>query len=172
MNSSIIIQAIGFIVYALLQVILFRNFILFDKAFCFIYIGYLLMLPMDMNRMLQMIVGFLMGLFVDIFYDTLGIHAAASVLLMYIRPYWLNVVYGKDQNDNLSIPVLRNMGWQNFSVYVLPVILVHHAALFYIEAGGLHMFFFTLVKTIMSAMLTYIMILIFQYLFYPKHRTI
>lgn len=172
MNSSIIIRAIGFIIYALLQVILFRNLILFDKAFCFIYIGYLLLLPIDMNRMLQMLIGFMMGLFIDIFYDTLGIHAAASVLLMYVRPYWLNVVYGKDQNDNLSTPVLRNMGWQNFSVYILPLILLHHAALFYVEAGGLHMFFFTMVKTIMSAMLTYIMIVIFQFLFYPKHRTI
>jgi hypothetical protein len=172
MNNKITIQAIGFLVYALLQVILFRNFILFDKAFCFIYIGYLLLLPYDMNRILQMLVGFMMGLFIDIFYDTLGIHAAASVLLMYLRPYWLNVVYGKDQNDSLSTPVLRNLGLQSFSVYVIPVILLHHAALFYIETGGFHMFFFTLAKTLMSTMLTYIMILIFQYLFYPKHRTI
>ena len=163
---------LNFIIYAALQVLLMHNLILFNKAFCFIYIAFLLLLPFDMDRIVQMILGFMIGLVIDIFYDSLGIHIAASVLLMYIRPYWLNVVLGKDTGDNINLPVLRNMGFESFTLYILPLIFVHHTALFYIEAGGFQMFFFTLVKTLLSTLLTYTLIVIFQYLFYPKRRTI
>ena len=172
MTNNAFIQAIHFLAYALLQVILFRNLILFDQAFCFVYVAFLLLMPIDTNRVILMLAGFLMGLFVDIFYDTLGIHAAASVFLMYLRPYWLKVVYGSDQNDLLDMPVLRNLGWQTFTVYVFPLILLHHTALFFIETGGFHLFFFTAGKVVLSGLLTYIVILIFQYMFYQERRAI
>ena len=172
MTSKLTLHVLHFIVYAALQILLMQNLILFNKAFSFIYIAFLLLLPFDMDRIIQMILGFSIGLVIDIFYDSLGIHIAACVLLMYIRPYWLNVVLGKDTGDNINIPVLRNMGFERFTLYILPLIFVHHAALFYIEAGGFQMFFFTLVKTLLSTLLTYIFIVIFQYLFYPKRRTI
>jgi len=173
MTSRLSLHIIHFVVYSVLQILLIRNLILFDKAFCFIYIAFLLLLPLDMDRLLQMIIGFVTGLLMDIFYDSLGIHTAASVLLMYLRPYWLNTTVKRESGDSATTPILKNLGFENFSLYVLPLIFVHHLALFYIELGGIQpLFFYTLLKVVFSTLLTYLIIVIFQYLFYSKQRAL
>src|SRR4028118_1471244 len=88
MNSKDIFQhTFYFIIYITLQVILIRNMVLFDVGFCFVYIAFLLLLPFDISKVMLLILGFSTGLLVDVFYDTIGIHAAACTLLAYIRPY-------------------------------------------------------------------------------------
>ena len=82
-SASFVTTIVSFLFYALLQGIVFKNIILFEYAFCFIYIYYLLSLPVDIRPVLAILIGFGMGLIVDMFYDTGGIHAASSVLLMF-----------------------------------------------------------------------------------------
>lgn len=171
-GAQFVIQALSFIAYLLLQVLLFRNVVLFDVAFCFIYIGALIMLPFDTGRLPAMFIGFVSGLVVDIFYDSLGIHAAACVFMMYLRPYWINLITPRGGYENVSEPRLKLLGSQWFATYGIALAFVHHFVLFFLEVGSFHLFFFTLSKVVASTLLTFTMLVIFQYLFYSSRRSV
>ena len=160
----------SFLLYLLLQVTVVRNMVLFDVAFCYVYLAFILSLPFDIRPVLLMLIGFVCGFMIDIFYDTLGIHAAASTLVAYIRPYWTKTVPPRGGYEMGMKPTIKVMGFSWFVTYALPLILLHHLALFFIEVGGLHLFGFTIVKVISSTILTFLVMVILQYLFYRSSR--
>lgn len=165
MNRSVILQAISFVIYLFLQVLILKNSVLFGSAFCFIYIGYLLLLPVETNPLWLMLLGFAMGLFIDMFYDSVGIHAAASVGVMFLRNFWLNRVTPQGGYDNGAVPSISADGLQWFLIYATPMVFIHHALLFFIEAGGFQYLGFTLLKVVLSTLYTIVVMLIIQYLF-------
>ena len=104
---EIIHYSLWFLLYLLLQILILRNIVLFDYAFCFVYIGAILLLPAEVNRTLLLIMGFLTGLLVDVFYNTLGMHAAATLLIAYLRPFWIQLqleTKGNTERLEISIP--------------------------------------------------------------------
>ena len=144
--------------------------VLFDVAFCYIYLAFILSLPFDIRPVLLMLIGFVCGFLIDIFYDTLGIHAAASILVAYVRPYWTKTVPPRGGYEMGMKPTIKEMGFSWFVTYTLPLIFLHHLALFFIEVGGLHLFGFTIVKVISSTILTFLVMVILQFLFYRSSR--
>jgi hypothetical protein len=172
MNNRLPGQVINFIIYVSLQILIVKNMVLFNMAFSYIYIAFLLLLPFDTGKLSLLFLGFLTGLTVDIFYDSIGINAAASVLLMYIRPYWLNMIAERESEEGIFDPGLRNLGFEAFVTYIFPLIFIHHFALFFLDAGGFHMFFYVMGKVVFSTLLTGALIIVLQFLFYPKRRTI
>lgn len=171
MNRSSIIQAISFFLYLFFQVIILKNAVLFHTAFCFLYVAYLMLLPVETNPLLLMSIGFVTGVFIDMFYDSLGLHALVCVLIMYLRNYWLARLTPQGGYDNGAIPGVALSGLQWFLVYAVPIIFLHHAVLFFTEAGGFQYFGFTIGKVLSSTMYTTLVILIVQYLF-PSARRI
>jgi hypothetical protein len=171
MNRSTIIQAISFFIYLFFQVLILKNSVLFGTAFCFLYIAYLLLLPVETNPLWLMLVGFFMGFFIDMFYDSLGLHALSCVLIMYLRNVWLARLTPQGGYDNSAVPAVAASGLQWFLTYSIPLVLLHHSVLFFTEAGGFQYFWFTLWKVLCSTVYTTIVILIVQYLF-PGGRRI
>jgi hypothetical protein len=169
MNRGTIIQVISFFVYLFYQVLILKNIVLFNTSFCFLYVAYLFFLPVDSNPLLLMLAGFLMGLTVDMFYDSLGLHAFACVFVMYVRNYWLASITPQGGYDTNDTPSIAAHGMQWFLVYTIPLVFMHHAVLFFIEAGGFGMFWFTLWKVITSTIFTTVVTLVVQYLF-PSGR--
>lgn len=163
-------QIIIFILYILMQVWFFRNLVLFDKAFCLMYLGFLLLLPIEIGTIALMVVGFFTGLTIDIFYDSLGIHAAACVFVMYIRNRWLNMLTPQGGFDSGAIPDVYLQGLQWFSLYALPLIFLHHLVVFFVEASGFQLFGYTITKVLLSTFYTYIIVVLIQYLLYKKRR--
>lgn len=169
MSRVSILQIISFFIYLLYQVLILQNVVLFHTAFCFLYVAYLLVLPVETNPLALMGIGFIMGFAVDMFYDSLGLHAFACVLIMYLRNYWLNNLTPQGGYNSNDTPSLALNGLQWFVVYATPMVLLHHGALFFMEAGGFTMFWFTLWKIITSTLFTLLVILIAQFLF-PSRR--
>jgi rod shape-determining protein MreD len=165
MTRSNIIQAISFFLYLFFQVLILKNSVLFHTAFCFLYIAYLLLLPVETNPMVLMVTGIIMGFFIDMFYDSLGLHAFSCVLIMFMRNYWLARLTPQGGYDNSAIPGIAAAGLQWFLVYTMPLVFVHHAVLFFTEVGGFQYFGFTIMKVLCSTVYTTIVILIVQYLF-------
>ncbi|AHM61755.1 hypothetical protein D770_17515 [Flammeovirgaceae bacterium 311] len=166
----IVAQVFYFIIYLILQVVLVQQMVLFDVAFCFLYLGFLLMLPFEAGSIRLMLMGLLMGLCVDIFYNSLGIHAAASVFIMYARPHVVSLISPRGGYEAWMTPKLKIMGFEWFSLYSVILIFLHHLLLFFIEAGGFSNFFYTLLKVLASTAFTYVVIVIIQYLFYSSSR--
>jgi rod shape-determining protein MreD len=171
MNRSNIIQAISFFAYVFFQVLILKNAVLFHTAFCFAYIVYLLALPVETNPLVLMGVGFVLGLIMDMFYDSLGLHAFSCVLIMFLRNYWLTRLTPQGGYDVSATPGIAMGGLQLFLVYITPLVLIHHSVLFFTEVGGFQFFWFTLMKVLCSTLYTIIVILIVQYLF-PGGRRI
>jgi hypothetical protein len=170
MSRGMIFQVIAFFIYLFYQVLILQNVVLFHTAFCFLYILYLLLLPVETNPLLLMGIGFLIGFAVDMFYESIGLHAFACVLIMYVRNYWLNSMTPQGGYDSNSTPSLALGGLQWFVIYTLPLVFLHHAVLFFMEAGGFRMFWFTLWKIITSTFFTMLVILIAQFLFPSRRR--
>lgn len=170
MSRDILSAVVSFFVYLLYQVMILQNVVLFHTAFCFLYVLYLLLLPVETNPLALMGIGFVMGLTVDMFYDSIGLHAFACVLLMYVRNYWLNSVTPQGGYDSNATPSMALAGVQWFLIYSVPLIFLHHAVLFFIEVGGFSMFWFTLWKVITSTLFTTLVILIAQFLFPSRRR--
>ena len=82
----ILIQMLRFGLYAGAHVLLISRLVLFDLGWCFLYLGFLLFLPLATPIVVQLLLAFAMGLMMDVFYDTGGLHAAAAVLLGFLRP--------------------------------------------------------------------------------------
>ena len=170
MNRSGIFVVIFFVVYLLLQVMLFKQLVLFNTAFCFVYVAFILLLPIETNLLVLMGVAFLLGFMVDIFYDSLGLHAMSLVLLAYIRNYWLGTITPQGGYDAGEGPTLAANGFQWFIVYTLPLIFIHHFVLFFTEAGGFGIFWYTMWKALSSLVFTTAVIAFLQYFSFDNRR--
>ncbi len=170
MNRSAIFIVISFVVYLLAQVMLFRQLVLFNTAFCFLYVAFVLMLPIETNNLALMFIAFVMGFLVDVFYDSLGLHTMSLVLIAYLRNYWLVTITPQGGYDAGEGPTLAANGLQWFLVYTLPLLFIHHFVLFFTEAGGFRVFWFTMSKVMSSLLFTLFVVLFLQYFSFDRRR--
>lgn len=152
------------------QILFAQNIVLYNKAFSFIYLGFILLLPLGLSRNNLLIIGFLTGLAIDVFYNSLGTHMAATTFVAFLRPLWINAITPRGGYENVENPSVKDISLSWFLAYALPLCLVHVLLLFFIEAGGLGMFFSVIFKALMSTFLTVFMLILLQYLFYSKGR--
>lgn len=117
-----------FIGLLLLQVLILNNVHIGGYATPFLYIYLILKLDSDTPRNGLMLWAFLLGLGIDLFSDTPGMNAAASVLLAFMRPLFLRLFVSRDVTGNF-IPTPRVMGMSAFLKYATTCIFLHHAAL-------------------------------------------
>ena len=155
----------------IVQVMILKDLELFQVAFSFPYIMLILLLPYSFNRVAALIVAFLTGLFVDMYYDTPGMHAAACVLVAFLRPFWLDIsLSGSIIEPNIKLG-LRSLGLTWFLTFAIPLTFVHHLALFFIEAGGVGLFWITTQKVLFSTAYSVVCMMIFQYIFSASDRS-
>jgi hypothetical protein len=160
---EILSTSLLFLLYLVLQILLVRNLVLFDYAFCFIYIACILLLPNEIGLTWLLLIAFVTGIIVDTFYNTLGMHAAASVLMAYCRPLIVRSqidVPGLETRIEFS---LRELGVGAFFRYVFVLALIHHTALFFIEASSLTLLIPTLIRVAASTLFTTVSIVLIQF---------
>ena len=97
MNNTILTHSVRFILLALLQVLVFKQMNLDSKILnyihVFIYPAFILLLPIRTPDTLLIFFGFLLGITIDLFYDSPGVHASALVFMAFIRPKILKFLY-------------------------------------------------------------------------------
>ncbi|EKB47429.1 hypothetical protein [Cecembia lonarensis] len=173
MNSNRIILLIGgFFLYLIIQVLLLKNIVVFGLAFCFLYVLYILLLPLEMKTIPIMLVAFVLGMGVDLFYDTLGMHTASLLALAFLRNSWLKLLTPTGGYDENLQPSMLNMGFGWFTYYSLPLILLHHFIFFYIDQLGTNLFLAGVQKVIASTIFVFVMSIIVQLMFYRRRRGI
>jgi len=164
MNSQTVIKLVlTFVIYLVLQIVVLRNFVFFDVAFCFVYIACILLLPDEVDPIWVILISFLIGLLVDIFYNTAGVHASASVMIRYLRGYIIKFLFPTKGVENEITISLKDMGGERFVRYVAILTIIHHSMLFFVEAGGFQFFLITVLKIICSVIFTTFLIIILQY---------
>src|SRR5438132_9721492 len=111
MTRNLILYLIAFILYVLAQAF-FKNLVLFNTGFCFLYVAFVLLLPIETSKLTLMSVGFVMGFVIDIFYNSLGLHALTMVFTAYVRNYWLGIITPQGGYDAGAVPDLKSNGVQ------------------------------------------------------------
>ncbi|HEV7351168.1 hypothetical protein [Telluribacter sp.] len=158
---EIVQYSLWFLLYLALQILVMRNLVLFDYAFCFVYIAGVLLLPAETNRTALLLIGFVTGIAVDVFYNTLGMHAAATLLVAYLRPALIRLQFeAKGADRTISIQAL---GIGSYITFLFSLVLVHHSALFLIEMSHFGMVLYTLLRIVASSIFTTVVILLFQF---------
>jgi hypothetical protein len=156
--SDLIRNIIRFVLFILLQVYLL-NKIPFLHQFIAPYLYYLfiLWLPFSISRMGLLVVGFITGITLDYFMTTPGLHAAACVLIAYLRPFIINVLAPKDAAGfSYREPSPKAMGWTPYLIYVFILTLFHHGYMVLLEwlsFGSVLHFFIKVIATTGISML-------------------
>ncbi|MBR7154473.1 MAG: rod shape-determining protein MreD [Paludibacteraceae bacterium] len=147
-----------YIIVMLLQVLLFDQLQLWGACHPYIYVLCLLMMPITLTHSLSMIIGAVAGLVMDIFCNSLGVHMAACILIMFIRPYLIGaIVNDKDRlNEQIS---LRSIGMEALIKYVVILVLVHHLTVFSLAAWSWSHMGFVLLETLISSIVTILIII-------------
>jgi len=142
----------------------------FNVALCFSYVAAILLLPIDSNPVRTMFFAVLIGLGVDIFESTPGIHMAACALLSFFRTNFLNWMVpagGYEEYMTITIP---SMGIRWFLPFALGLIFLHHFLYFLIDFSSFELFATVVLKTVLSTLLTFITIVLIQFGIEPPKR--
>jgi rod shape-determining protein MreD len=142
-----------FVGLVLLQVLILNNVHIAGYATPFLYIYLILKFESDVPRNVLMLWAFFLGLSVDIFSDTPGMNASATVLLAFLRPVFLRLFVPRDTLDSL-IPSIRTMGVFPFLKYLIVSAFVHHAMLLAIEFFSFAHIGTLLLRMVASTLLT------------------
>ncbi|HRW62228.1 MAG TPA: rod shape-determining protein MreD [Bacteroidales bacterium] len=161
---------INFILLVFLQVFIFNNIQFSGFINPYIYIIFILLLPFETPKWLILFLAFLLGLTVDLFTNTIGMHSSATVFMAFLRPYLLKVLAPRDGYEAETLPQLNYYGFGWFLRYASVLVIVHHLFLFYIEVFSFSNFFFTLLRVILSSIFSIFLIVISQYFFYSKDK--
>ena len=137
----------------LLQVLILNNVHIAGYATPFLYIYLILKFESDVPRNVLMLWAFFLGLTVDIFSDTPGMNASATVLLAFLRPTFLRLFVPRDTLDAL-VPAVRTMGVSPFLKYLIVSVFVHHAMLLTIEFFSFAHIGTLLLRIVASTLLT------------------
>lgn len=100
----------------------------------YLYFLFILWLPFNLPRFPLLIIAFVFGLTVDYFTGTMGLHAAACVLIAYVKPFLLNLLIPQETTEQSYIePSISSMGWAPYSLYVVLLTFIHHFYLVLLE---------------------------------------
>ncbi len=151
-------QFVRYVVVMILQVLLFDQLQLWGACHPYIYVLCLLMMPITLPHSASMIIGAAAGLVMDVFCNSLGVHMAACILLMFIRPYLIGaIVNDKDRlNEQISS---RAIGTEALIKYVVIGVLIHHLTVFSLAAWSFSHIWFVLLETLVSSIVTILIII-------------
>jgi hypothetical protein len=134
-----------------------------------LYFLFILWLPFTLNRLSLLLIGFVTGLTLDYFKQTPGLHAAACVLIAYVRPFIITILIPKDTAEfNYREPSPGAMGWAPYSVYVFILTLLHHTYLTLLEWLQFGSFFDFIIKVLSTTGISLLLIFTVELLFPRK----
>lgn len=156
-----------FVVLVLLQVLVFNQVQLTGFLNPYIYVLFILLLPVSMPQYQVLLFSFMIGISVDWFSNTLGLHAASSVLMGFMRLPVMNLV-SQRESDQVNYPGLHQTGWRWFLLYASILVIIHHFFLFFTEVFSFAGFFRTLLRSVASSAFTIGILVISQILVFRE----
>lgn len=161
MINNLLRGAIYFVVCMLAQILILGNVHFLRIATPFIYLYFILKIPVGSSRSQVIVCSFLAGFVIDTFTNTPGMHAAASTLTGFCREPLIRVFMGKDLPEGIY-PSYKTFGVSGFLRYVLLLTLIHHGSLFAIESLTLFDPLFLLIRMLSSVALTVLLVCVIE----------
>ncbi|MEN9611372.1 MAG: hypothetical protein RLZZ628_2186 [Bacteroidota bacterium] len=171
MSSILLRNLFRFIFLMALQILVLKGVNLggadFNYITIFVYPLFLMSLPLNTPPFLMLLIGFLTGLTLDSFYDSIGMHAATCVFMAYIRQWMLNVLEPAGGYKEGVSPTKRNFGFLFFVKYACFFMLLHTLFYFSVEAYTFVYWRQILSKTAPSFGVSFLFIMLYSFIFDP-----
>ena len=174
MRISWLKHIILFVVFLLVQVLLLKRVDLsvgsFDYIHLLLYPVFILTLPVSLPRQLVILLGFLLGISVDIFYDSPGVHASALLAMAYARGLVLRALEPQGGYKTSYTPGIRDfdLGW--FFIYSSVLMAIFCLIYFFMEAFSFKAVFDIFLNSIFSFIFSMVLIIVYQIIFRPGSR--
>ncbi len=173
MNPVLIKNILRFIGILLIQTLVLARVDLSIGSFAFIHLiiypYVIFLLPFKTSRVLLLLLSLIVGLFIDMFYNSPGVHASAMVLSGYLRGYVLDALEPYEGYNSADSPTLATMGIGWFMSYTSILLFFHLFMYFSVEAFSFVYLFDIVLNTIFSFIPSIILILLLQLLFKSKY---
>jgi len=170
--SSLVKNIIRFILFILVQVFVLHQVPSLHKFITpYLYYLFIIWLPFSMGRSALMLLAFVFGLSLDYFLKTPGLHAAACVLVAYVRPFLINMLIRQEGDEqNYASPSITSMGWAPYFMLVFILTLLHHGYLVFLEWMQFGSFLYFLGKVLATTGISMLLVLITELLFFRKEK--
>ncbi len=169
-SRTVFFNVIRFFFLVFLQVLILNHINLGGYINPYFYIYFILLLPFEIPRWMLLLAAFLLGISIDIFTNTIGLNASSCLIMAFFRPFVITAISSGPESLIGDTPTLQNQGIKWFLYYSITLVLIHHFALFYLEIFRFSEFAATLVRVLLSSAFTLILVLISEYLLYPKGK--
>lgn len=157
-----------FIILVLFQLLVLNNIQISGYINPYMYVLFILLMPFETPGWLLLTSAFLLGLVMDLFTYTPGMHTISTLFMAFLRPYVLRIIAPHDGYEPGSFPRVFYYGIDWFVKYAAILILFHHLVLFYIEVFRFTDFFATLLRVILSSLVSLVFIVLSQYVIFRK----
>jgi hypothetical protein len=160
MDFNLIKHTGRFFILMAIQVVILNKIYLGGYITPYIYPLFILMLPFDVKGWVLLISAFFSGLTIDMFSDSMGMHAAASVFMAFMRPFVIQFISTRTDFEPGTEPRVDSNGWGWIFLYTLLLIFLHHLALIFIEVFRIDDFFRILLRALLSTTFSVTIIMI------------
>ena len=170
--SNLLRNIIRLVLFILLQVFVLNQVApLHQYITPYVYFLFILWLPFSLSRSGLLIVSFITGICLDFFTKTPGLHAAACVLIGYLRPFLINLLMPQQGVEfNYREPSIASLGFTQYITYVSVLTLFHHGLLFTIQAFQFGNIFYLILKTLGSTVISLLLVTIIEIIFIRKQK--
>jgi len=170
MALDIFRNIVSFFILIFVQVLVLNNIQFSGYINPYLYVLFILMLPFNTPNWLVLFLSFLLGIFVDAFSNSFGMHTAAATFIGFCRPYILQVMRPRDGYDNNDKPTIRDMGMNWYLTYSGILVALHHFVYFYIEVFRFNEIFAIFSRIFLSSVFTMLLLVLTQYLFVAEKK--
>lgn len=151
----------NFVLLVLVQVLVMNNIQFLGYVNPYIYILFIFSLPVLTPRWFALILAFGIGITIDIFSNTLGMHAFASVLIAFSRNGIIKLFTSIEEGNNPT-PSFHTFGVGAYTKYIVFLVLIHHTTLFFLESLTLGHLWLVAGKILFSSLVTILLIMSIQ----------
>lgn len=135
-----------------------------------VYIAFIITFPNSYSKYVLLIIAFLLGLTVDIFLNTYGIHASACLLIAYTRPFMMRQLEAQNTFDESFDLTIHSIEKTSYIKYLTTLTFIFFLWLFILEEFSFSYIFIIIIKTILSTIFSVLLILLGQFLLFKKQK--
>lgn len=153
-----------FILLVFLQIFVLNKILFFDYIIISPIIMFLILFKYNKDSKKSLLIGFFLGLLIDVFNNSLGTYSIICVIIMYFRNLWVLKVVGEERTDELNLLSVHELGNFQFFYYSFPILFLFYSLLSFLESEII-ISSDNILFVILSCVTNYIIMLTFQYLF-------
>jgi rod shape-determining protein MreD len=157
-----------FVVILVLQLLVFNNIEFASFINPYVYVLFILLLPFTTPKLILLVSAFMLGLVMDLFMGTPGVHSSATVFMAFSRPFVMGLFSPREGYQSGTFPRMAQFGVEWFVKYTVMLVLIHHLTYFYLEVFSMNHFFNTLFRAFLSSTMTSLIIIFSQYFVFRK----